>query len=192
MKNRLRVNVMETGRFEMTSRPRRIGTIAKVSALACIAPFIVFGISGLRISTSPSLPIELYRITSDEYAPLVEFCPVEPYASFAAARGYRSKGTCPDGASPLMKPVVAKAGDRVRVSKSGLEVNGRLLPNSVPMAADTKKRPMTIWPVGDYTVAPGWVWVASSYNARSFDSRYFGPVRTTEIRCHLKSFLVLP
>jgi conjugative transfer signal peptidase TraF len=183
---------MATGPFDMPCRPRRIGTIATVSALACVAPFIVFGISGLRISTSPSLPIGLYRITSDEDAPLVEFCPVEPYASFAAARGYRSKGNCPDGASPLMKPVVATAGDRVRVSKGGLEVNGRLLPNTAPMAADTKKRPMTAWPIGNYTVAPGWVWLASSYNARSFDSRYFGPVRTTDIRCHLKPFLVSP
>ena len=149
--------------------------------LSSVVPFVIFGISGLRISTSPSLPIGLYRITSDQTAPLVAFCPAEPYASFAAARGYRSGGNCPDGASPLMKPVVARTGDRVRVSKNGLEVNGVLLRNTAAMPVDTQKRLMTAWSSGDYTVAPGWVWVASSYNARSFDSRYFGPIRITNI-----------
>jgi conjugative transfer signal peptidase TraF len=179
---------MKTGRFENV----RAGTVVKVTAIACIAPFLVLGISGIRISTSPSLPIGLYRITADEHAPLVEFCPAEPNASFAATRGYRSKGNCPDGASPLMKPVIAKAGDHVRVSKRGLEVNGVLLPNTAPMPVDTQKRPMPAWPSGDYVVAPGWIWVASSYNARSFDSRYFGPIRTSDIRCHLKPFVTLP
>src|SRR5215469_11900370 len=115
-----RVNEMPTGRFEN----RRIGAIARVSAIASIMPLLFLGISGIRISTSPSLPIGLYRITSDEHTALVEFCPAEPYASFAAVRGYRSTGNCPDGASPLMKPVVAIAGDHVRVSRQGLEVNG--------------------------------------------------------------------
>ena len=179
---------MLTGPF----KNRRIGTIAKVSTIACIVPFLLFGISGLRISTSPSVPIGLYRVTSDELAPLVEFCPVEPYASFAAARGYRPKGNCPDGSSPLMKPLVATAGDRVRVSEHGLEVNGNFVPNTAPMPLDTQKRPMAAWPSGNYVVAPGWIWVASSYNARSFDSRYFGPVRTADIRCHVKPFLIVP
>jgi conjugative transfer signal peptidase TraF len=179
---------MPIGRFEK----RRIGAIAQMSAIACMVPFLFLGASGLRISTSPSLPFGLYRVTSNEHAPLVEFCPDEPYGSFAAARGYRSKGNCPDGASPLMKPVVATAGDHVRVSNSGLEVNGTVLLNTAPMAVDTQKRPMAAWPSGNYVVAPGWIWVASSYNARSFDSRYFGPVRTVDIRCHLKPFVTLP
>jgi conjugative transfer signal peptidase TraF len=91
-----------------------------------------------------------------------------------------------------MKPVVATAGDHVRVSNRGLEVNGTLLPNTAPMAVDTQKRPMAAWWSGAYIVPPGWIWVASSYNARSFDSRYFGPVRTADIRCHLKPFVTLP
>jgi type IV secretory pathway protease TraF len=31
-----------------------------------------------------------------------------------------------------------------------------------------------------YSVLPGTVWVISSYNRFSFDSRYFGPVRLDE------------
>jgi type IV secretory pathway protease TraF len=33
------------------------------------------------------------------------------------------------------------------------------------------------------------VWVASSYNGRSFDSRYFGPVDAVTIRNHVRPLL---
>jgi len=175
-----------------------IGRFDRIRRLAFIVlgfwfgAFVICGALGLRVNTSPSLPIGLYRVTTDENAKLVEFCPVEPYASFAAARGYRSKGSCPDGASPLMKPVIARATDLVTVSDRGLTVNGHLIPNTAPMRLDTHNRPMTAWPSGSYEVAAGSVWVASSYNARSFDSRYFGPIRTAEIRCRLKPLVTLP
>ncbi|MGC4052847.1 MAG: conjugative transfer signal peptidase TraF [Paludibaculum sp.] len=158
----------------------------------CLVPFVTFGVFGIRINTSPSLPLGLYMVTSDPKAPLVEFCPDEPYGSFAASRGYRSRGSCPDGASPLMKPVVAKAGDFVLVTESGLIVNGRRLPNTEARKTDTSGRPMRRWPVGIYGVTPGTVWVASSHNPRSFDSRYFGPVASTSIRAHLRSLLTKP
>jgi conjugative transfer signal peptidase TraF len=164
-------------------------------AMACsaiLAPFIAFGVGNIRINTSPSLPVGLYRITADQHAPLVEFCPTEPYASVAATRGYRGSGSCPDGGEPLMKPVVANTGDEVTLSSDGIAVNGTLLRNTAPRPADTRGRPMMSWAFGRHVVGTGEVWVASSYNARSFDSRYFGPVRTADIRCRLKPFIVLP
>jgi conjugative transfer signal peptidase TraF len=147
---------------------------------------------GLRLNTSPSLPFGLYRVTTDSSAPLVEFCPAEPVASFANARGYRQAGSCPDGGTPLMKPIVARAGDVVDVSAAGLRVNGSLLRNSAPRSRDTGGRPLTPWPAGRYTVPPGMVWLISDYHAWSFDSRYFGPVSTTLIKDHLRPLLVLP
>ncbi len=178
--------------------PMAVGRFDRIRGLGFIVLGLWFGAFlacngiGLRVNTSPSLPVGLYRVTQDERAKLVEFCPQEPYASFAAERGYRSKGNCPDGASPLMKPVIAQTGDIVTVSNSGLAVNGTLLPNTAPMLADTHNRPIAAWRSGVYAVAAGSVWVASSYNARSFDSRYFGPIRNADIRCHLKPFVVLP
>jgi conjugative transfer signal peptidase TraF len=106
---------------------------------------------------------------------LAEFCPAEPFASLAISGGYRSSGSCQDGALPLVKPVVADSGDIVEFSAGGMAVNGRLLPNSAPLTTDSKGRPLIPWPFGRYTVAPGTVWVASSYSPKSFDSRYFGP-----------------
>jgi conjugative transfer signal peptidase TraF len=161
---------------------RRIAALA-VGLLACT--FQICDLFGIRINTSPSLPIGLYRTTSDPNASLVEFCPAEPFGSLAFERGYRDRGACPDGATPLLKPVVARPGDVVELSGKGIAVDGNLLSNSAPLPADTKGRPLVPWKFGRYTVQSGDVWVASSYNRRSFDSRYFGPVPVSSIRGHL-------
>jgi len=162
-----------------------------IAAFAFSAPFFIAGALGIRINASTSLPLGLYKETPDSRAPLIEFCPQAPYGSFAAVRGYRSVGNCPDGAAPLMKPVVAKPGDIVDVSSLGITVNGVLLPNTAPRDKDSKGRPMRQWPFGQYRVPQGFVWVASSYNPWSFDSRYFGPVPISIIRGHLKPLLTL-
>lgn len=106
-------------------------------------------------------------------------------------RGYRGSGACRDGAAPLLKPVVAKAGDTVELSARGIAVNGTLLPNTAPLSKDSQSRPLSAWPFGYYVVASDTVWVASTYHARSFDSRYFGPISTAAIRGRLKPFLTL-
>jgi conjugative transfer signal peptidase TraF len=153
--------------------------------------FQVFSLSGLRINASPSLPVGLYLVTADHSANLVEFCPLEPFATLSLRRGYRGPGVCMDGGAPLLKPVIAKAGDFVELSTLGISVNGVLLPNTAPLSKDTKGRVLVAWPSGHYRVAPGTLWVSSSYHARSFDSRYFGPICTTAIRHRLKAFLTL-
>lgn len=165
---------------------RKVGLLA-LGTLGCI--LMVPAIAGVRLNDSPSLPIGLYVVTSDRSADLVEFCPTEPYASLAAERGYRSEGSCPDGGAPLMKPIVAQPGDTVDISSRNFAVNGKALPNSAPLNVDTEGRSLQHWPFGKYRVETGTVWVISSYNRRSFDSRYFGPVRKNRIRHHLRALL---
>jgi type IV secretory pathway protease TraF len=80
-------------------------------------------------------------------------------------------------------------GDTVELSAAGMAVNGRLLPNNAPLVSDTAGRPLSHWPFGRYVVAPSTVWVASSYNRRSFDSRYFGPVEASQVREHVRPLL---
>ncbi len=162
------------------------------SIAAAIVIFQLCGLVGLRINGSPSLPVGFYMTSSEPDSDLVEFCPAEPFASLALSRGYRDQGVCSDGGAPLLKPVVARAGDLVQVSGAGIAVNGRLLPNTAPLRADTKGRPLTSWPPSRYTVEPGFVWVASSYSPRSFDSRYFGPVAISSVRDHVRPLLTMP
>ncbi len=178
------------GRLRNTS-PRTVKLIGATALCTCVGAFLLMGMLGVRINTSPSLPLGLYVETSDQSG-LVEFCPAEPFGSFAAARGYRSKGSCADGASPLMKPVIARAGDLVATSSRGIAVNGALVRNTAPRRLDTSGRAMTPWPFGTFRVTPGTVWVASSYNARSFDSRYFGPIEVSSIRAQLRPLLTEP
>jgi len=168
-----------------------IRRLALVAVGVSVGTFQFCGFLGLRINTSPSLPVGLYFTSADDNANLVEFCPVEPFATVAIIRGYRDAGACRDGAAPLLKPVVAKAGDVVELSARGISVNGLLLPNTAPLSKDTKGRPLEAWPFGRYVVAPETVWVDSSYDPRSFDSRYFGPLPTAAIRAHVKPFLTL-
>jgi conjugative transfer signal peptidase TraF len=172
----------------------KLGKIRRATLVAAgvvVATFQLSGSLGLRINTSPSLPMGLYITTADAGANMVEFCPAEPFATLSIVRGYRDPGTCRDGAAPLLKPVIARSGDVVEVSARGISVNGALLPNTAPLATDTKGRHLEAWPSGRYVVAPGTVWVASSYHPRSFDSRYFGPLATAAIRRRLKTFLTL-
>jgi conjugative transfer signal peptidase TraF len=146
--------------------------------------------AGLRLNDSPSMPTGLYvRTSSESSASLIVFCPADPFARLSVERGYRSRGNCRDGAEPLAKPLAARPGDIVELSATGMAVNGRLLPNTSPLATDTAGRPLSHLPFGRYVVARGTVWVASSYSSRSFDSRYFGPVEASQVREHVRPLM---
>ena len=179
-----------TGLFErlLATDVLRAKRLIAGTAAFFLALFIFLGRLGIRWNPSPSLPIGIY-IESSEPSALVEFCPAEPAGSFAAVRGYRDVGSCPDGATPLMKPVVARFGDTVDLSPQGIAVNRRLLPNTAPRNADTQGRPLQHFPFGRYVVESGTLWVASTYNPRSFDSRYFGPISESLIRARLRPLL---
>jgi conjugative transfer signal peptidase TraF len=179
------------GRFADLGQRRwpAVKRIALGFACGLVVTVELFDLLGVRINTSPSLPLGLYVRTRDRESPLVEFCPAEPFARLAIVRGYRSAGSCRDGGAPLLKPVIAKAGDVVEVAPSGISVNGTVVPNTAPMTADASGRPLSPWPPGRYLVQSGTVWAASSFNPRSFDSRYFGPVPTNAIRDHLRPLI---
>ena len=172
-------------------RVRDIGKVAVISAAVLSIGFFLGSGLGIRINISPSLPFGLYRVDTTGAANLAEFCPQAPFGDFANARGYRHAGSCPDGGSPLLKPIIAQAGDTVSVSPDGIRVNGRLLPNSAARGTDTAGRPLSPWRFGTYNVEAGKVWVLSSYHPRSFDSRYFGPIPETAIRERLRPLLTL-
>ncbi len=182
---------MTAGQFHGRERMGEFALIRNAVAIAGagICLVVVLGCAGVRLNLSSSLPVGLYLKSADSSAPLVEFCPEEPAATLAIVRGYRSPGNCPDGATPLLKPIVAVAGDLVEVSAQGLTLNHTLLANTKPRLRDAHGRRMDPWPFGTYRVVPGTVWVASSFNSQSFDSRYFGPVRISSIRHHMRSFL---
>jgi conjugative transfer signal peptidase TraF len=184
--------MLMTGPFNSrrATRPRPIHVLT-IAAVALIGSFQICDLIGLRINASTSLPLGLYVTTNDSGADLAEFCPPEPFARLATEKGYRGAGSCPDGAAPLLKPVAARAGDLVELSNAGIFVNGRLLARTAPLNQDTHGRPLNPWSFGKYIVAPGTVWVASTFNARSFDSRYFGPIHIESVRDRVRPLLTV-
>jgi conjugative transfer signal peptidase TraF len=83
-------------------------------------------------------------------------------------------GDCPDGRAPVLKEVVAIAGDAVRVNARGMWVNGLLVPRSRPLAKTHDGSvpvlpPPTVLQAGEaYLFSP---------HPKSFDSRYLGALR---------------
>jgi conjugative transfer signal peptidase TraF len=144
---------------------------------------------GVRVNLTPSLPIGLYA--RDDRGALVEFCPPAAAAEISAIRGYRGLGVCPDRHAPLLKPVVGHEGDVIDVDSAGLRVNGLVLPNTQAYPKDHRGRSLTAYPPGRYTVAPGMLWVASTWNDGSFDSRYFGPIAVATVRSRLSPLWVI-
>ncbi|MGD0106975.1 MAG: conjugative transfer signal peptidase TraF [Rhodopila sp.] len=138
----------------------------------------------LRWNASPSMPIGLWRVTTlhrIERGQAVAVCLPEAAARLGVARGYLDAGDCPGHAEVLIKTLAAIPGDQVVVSDSGTAINGDLIPNSRPLAQDDAGRPLTA-NAGTFIVGEGQAWIVSSHDARSYDSRYAGPVRLTDIR----------
>ena len=178
------------GRFKLPTSSRFRAPVLAL-AFTSLAAFGLCAWGGVRLNSTGSLPVGLYRVSAAADANLVEFCPPEPLSRLSVVRRYRNPGNCPDGDSPLLKPIVAWPGDVVVLSKSGIQVNGVLLRNTAPRSQDSKARLLPHYPFGAYRVSSGAIWVASTYHPLSFDSRYFGPISTTIVRHRLKPFLTL-
>jgi conjugative transfer signal peptidase TraF len=150
-------------------------------AAAAVAAVQLADAAGLRINHTASLPMGLWRIEARGgvigRGDIVSICPPDTAVFRAArARGYVAYGRCHDGYEPLLKPVAAIAGDIVTTTPDGLLVNGHALPNSAALFADSAGRHLPRLPAGSFSVAEGELWLVSSFNAASFDSRYFGAV----------------
>lgn len=152
---------------------------------------------GVVFNYTHSAPFGLYREISNpsdtphDPAPYVFFCPDIRWPAMKEQPNYRNPmRTCPDGFSPLIKPVVAWPGDTVETSAAGISVNGHLLPHTATMDRDSSGRKLHPFPAGRYQVQKGQLWVISSFSPRSFDSRYFGPIPLKSVRSWLRPFLV--
>jgi conjugative transfer signal peptidase TraF len=142
---------------------------------------IILVLTGLygpyRINLTPSEPLGLWRIgplgRPAAVGDLIFICPPETADMRGArARGYLRSGSCPGGVAPLIKTVVAVAGQYVEIG-ARVRVEGREVPSSGLAQQDGRGRPLTPFPGG--IVPPGHVFLHSAFRG-SYDSRYFGPL----------------
>jgi conjugative transfer signal peptidase TraF len=160
-------------------------------------------VAPLRVNTTPSLPRGLYleiprvfRSRPPARGDLVLVCPPVRAAELARRRGYLGEGPCPagtaGGAAALGKIVLAVGGDEVFLNAGGIRVNGRSIPASRVQSQDGRNRPLAHYPFGTTQIPVGSLWLFAPFHARSFDSRYFGPVKTCDVRGWLIPVGVLP
>jgi conjugative transfer signal peptidase TraF len=146
----------------------------------------------LTFNWSPSVPVGVYWMTKDRTAPYLAFCMSSEVRSEAVRHGYEPiHGKCPDGTAWILKPNLRWA-HVVTFTNRGFVVDDQELPNTAPLARDRLGRTLPHYPFGTYLVSSKEVWVVSSYNKRSYDSRYFGPISATSIVSYARPVLVAP
>jgi conjugative transfer signal peptidase TraF len=109
----------------------------------------------------------------------VAACVSAEAVALARARGYLGRGSCAGGVQPVLKPVIAVAGDVVELGPDSVAVNGQRLPDSASADVDSVGRALP-YPISRrYLVAPGELWLVSTRVPNSWDSRYLG-----QVQCH--------
>ena len=152
--------------------------LAAVACAAAIQSALVLG--GVVINDTPSLPEGFYRKKAGA-AEKGSFVLFRLPAGELSARPYAREN--------LIKEVVAVAGDRICIRTDGVRVNGRLLANSRQLPWDRDGLPLPGLNLMDYTLGPEEILTMSTYNPRSFDGRYFGPIQRGNVLSVVKPLL---
>jgi conjugative transfer signal peptidase TraF len=161
---------------------KTVTAILLAAALAVGTPCLAGFLGGYRINLTASEPLGLWRVLPVRHpisaGDLVFICPPDN-ASMRAARerGYLHSGPCDGGFAPLIKTVIAVAGQTVEVDHE-VRVDGRLIAHSAISKADGRGR--LLLPYAGGTMPEDFVFVHSSFFA-SYDSRYFGPIPASGI-----------
>ncbi|WP_395117815.1 S26 family signal peptidase [Rhodanobacter sp. FW102-FHT14D06] len=92
--------------------------------------------------------------------------------ALAARRGYLPSRI------PLLKPVAAVAPQQVCITEGSVRIDG--VPVAAVLRTDGMGRQLHAWP-SCRRLRPGELFLLSTTNPASFDSRYFGPVRADTV-----------
>ena len=125
---------------------------------------------GLVWNVSGSVPTGLYRVRPARglaVAALVVAYPPEPLARWLAERRYLPRGV------PLLKPVLALAGQTVCRAGPVITVDGREW--GAAREQDHNGRPLPVWQ-GCRVIGAGEIFLMNPDEPASLDGRYFGPI----------------
>lgn len=152
----------------------------------------VAGALGIRLNLTSSIPPGVYRVIGKpktlRRGDIVLACLPRDVGTLAHARGYVPRGgSCQGQLAPVGKFVMALPGDTVVVAPWGMSVNGQAVPHSGQLDRDRSGRQLPRVPNGLSIVSPHFVWLVGA-SERSFDSRYFGPVRAANVLARIRRF----
>ncbi len=129
----------------------------------------------LLYNQSPSAPIGVYWVDDSAkvyVGDLVAARVPEPLRSLFVERGYLAENV------PVVKRVVASEGDHVCLRGGAIYLNSDRL--AEPLETDSLGRPMPVWR-GCRVLQRDEYFLAMTDILASLDSRYFGPVRGSEL-----------
>lgn len=169
------------GRVRCEIHMGRLGALLG-GVVLLISAAVAGGYWGLRFNLTPSAPLGLWKIVELDRAvhkgDRVFVCPpASDIMIEALRRGYLRRGLCAGGVAPLIKTVAATSGQVVEIGHL-VRIDGEILPHSQLMARDGRGRALGAYVGG--LVSQGCVYLHSDFPG-SFDSRYLGPVATSNI-----------
>lgn len=179
---------MKLKHYRSNQQKRQKHKTAKLLKLLFISSLSVYGFTllpsvlNLWINVSSSIPYGVYKRVDkypqkDDY---ILFCLEDELAKLSVERRYTTTGNCSFQSAPIGKRVVAAQGDLVKISKKGIEVNGKLLSKTRPSTYDLLERKMPEYSIHRYL--DNAEFVVASTKENSYDSRYFGIVRGEQVK----------
>lgn len=158
--------------------------------------------TGLRINTTASLPVGLYRTVNEHdhmgttgwaRGAIVIWCPPDtPLFQSAKARGYIAAGWCPGQLGYLIKRVAALSGDTVSVGPGGVHVNGEFVHSTVPLTQDASGRSLPATVIASHRLTQDEVLLLADGSLQSFDGRYFGLIPISQLKAELRPVFTTP
>ncbi len=149
-----------------------------ITAAALIIIFSLY-FSGFIINTTSSMPLGLYYTSGDTSdlkrgeTVIVDL----PYKVqyFGVQRNYVKNME-----TKLVKEIIAVPGDNVILTDDTISVNGKKYP-AVSHKYDGNHRKLNLYPRGKYNNTAGYWVYGSNDKDESWDSRYFGPLKKSQI-----------
>lgn len=146
-----------------------------IGLAALLMPLAIPNHVQLVYNPSDSVPRGWYRIgkiDSLHVGDIVLARLPAPAAALAARRGYLPTGI------PLLKHIGAVAPQWVCIDGTSVRIDDVAV--ATVMGTDGRGRPLSAWPQCQ-RLAHGELFLLSSTNPASFDSRYFGPIRVSDV-----------
>jgi conjugative transfer signal peptidase TraF len=164
-----------------------------IAALICTATAWTTHAVGRRLNASPRAPRGVYRTVARPPARDTRVAVGLPagLADVARERGYLGLGDCPGGVQAAIKRVLAVPGDVVDLQPRRASANDRPVPDSATAARDSRGRAPAHVRWGRHVVVTGKVWLLGTHDWRNWDSRYFGALKTAQIRATLQPVMTL-
>lgn len=179
---------MMLSRLLRSSRHQRVVLLIIVICLGILG-WCLFIPRHVVLNISGSMPVGIYRkltASSIHVGDIVAVCLPKALEQVGLKQHYLTGSrTCPYGAAPVVKQVIAVPGQKVTLSAQKICVDTRCYPAPAQRNGITGDPVRRTVPLGEHKATGYWLYGAHSPDA-SWDSRYYGGVHRHAIQAVLR------